>query len=124
LQKLKSGPVFSTNCKQTFDFWGTEALDESCFPEVSGLKTAAVDTFRSSLSPLAKKLLRCFAIHLSLEDMDYFIKQHRALYDPSIESHTNIRSNFYHPFLSKGQSAQGVEDSAAMRAGEHFLVSR
>ena len=101
--------------KESFDFSGPDVFDESKYPpEVPGLKDA-MDTFRTSLIPLMHKLLRAFALKMGLEDLDYFIKRHKALEDPSIPSQNLIRVNLYMPM---DESDRIITDDS-MRMQEH-----
>src|SRR5688572_14453387 len=100
--------------KESFDFVGQDASDPSKYPsEVEGLKES-MDAFKASLVQLAHKLLRSFALSLDLEDLDYFIKRHQALEDPTIVSKNAIRSNYYFPM-----DPSAVIPPDAIRMQEH-----
>jgi len=115
VSKSKTGQA-PVELKEGFSFTGIYAHDEANFPvEVPGFKDA-LDSFRTSLSELAQKLLRCFAVYLSLEDKNYLIENHKALDDPTIDSQKDIRANYYHPTQL---SNQATCDGNTIRLGEH-----
>jgi isopenicillin N synthase-like dioxygenase len=103
--------------KELWDSWGPEALDPAKYPAEAPDYKGAVDEFRSSIVPFAKKVLRSLAVYLKLEDLDFFVNQHQALEDPRIRSQNVIRSNYYMPVAEAAAGAREMEE--VMRCTEH-----
>jgi isopenicillin N synthase-like dioxygenase len=104
----------SIELRELFDISGL-GHDESHFPmEVEGFK-AAVDEFRSQCNNLIKKLLRCIAIYLKLDDPDFFVKNHTGIEKYLEKTHGGIRTMYYYPMNPKPVDLP----PNAIRLGEH-----
>jgi isopenicillin N synthase-like dioxygenase len=118
LNSLNENDKSAAEPKESFDFWGPEAFKKSSCPsEIPSLKES-IDSYRESLAPLTRTILRALAFFLDLQDKDFFLKRHKAfLEDNSILSHNVVRTNFYLPNEETNEDEAIIEN--VMRCTEH-----
>jgi isopenicillin N synthase-like dioxygenase len=69
LNSLNENDKSAAEPKESFHFWGPEAFKKSSCPsEIPSLKDS-IDSYRESLAPLARKILRALAFFLDLQDI-------------------------------------------------------
>ncbi|KAG4067417.1 hypothetical protein HA402_009654 [Bradysia odoriphaga] len=104
----------STELREFWDIWGTEAYDEKMLPDddVPGFKKA-IDDVRSELESAGKKIFRCIELCLELKE-GTFTSTHRNLGDRSIRTHSQLRSLYYYKLNPNANFPPN-----AIRCGEH-----